>query len=129
MSKKGSKKCKKIFLFVLNKNQSVTHVSTTIFQWLLKNLVIRTIDLVTKMLWFILDFLIWIGLFTTLYPMHLKKFFLNPLNFYPLKKFTVTLTVSKMRVQGQKNLMGGGSNVLPPDCLGIIGIIIILSRF
>ena len=36
-AKKGSKKCKKYF-FVLNKYQDVTHISTSIFQRLLKNI-------------------------------------------------------------------------------------------
>jgi len=47
MHKKGLKNEKKIF-FVLNKYQSVTHVSTCIFQGLFKNMVFRSVDLVTK---------------------------------------------------------------------------------
>ena len=56
MPKKESKKWKKIFFFVLNKYQSVTHVSTCIFQGLFKNIVFRSEALVTKKLWDILDF-------------------------------------------------------------------------
>ena len=55
-SKKKVKKMKKIFFFVLNKYQSVTHVSTCIFQGLLKKIVFRSVALVTKKLWTILDF-------------------------------------------------------------------------
>jgi len=43
MHKKWSKKMKKIFVFVLNKYQSVKHVSTCIFQGLF-----RFVALVTK---------------------------------------------------------------------------------
>ena len=46
---------KKIF-FVLNKYQSVTHVSMCIFQGLFKNIVFRCVALVTKKLWAISDF-------------------------------------------------------------------------
>ena len=41
MHKKGQKIEKKIFFFVLNKYQSVTHVTTCIFQGLFKNIVFR----------------------------------------------------------------------------------------
>ena len=54
---------KKIFSFVLNKYQSVTHVSTCIFQGLFKNIVFRSVALVTKKLWAILDFFSQTGLF------------------------------------------------------------------
>ena len=47
---------KKIFLFCFNKYQSATHVSTCIFQGLFKNIVFRSVALVTKKLWAILDF-------------------------------------------------------------------------
>ena len=46
----------KIFFFVKNKYQSVTHVSTPIFQGLFKNIVFRSVALVIKKLWAILDF-------------------------------------------------------------------------
>ncbi len=59
---------KKIFIFVLNKYQSVTHVSTCIFQGLFKNIVFRSVALVTKNLWAILVFFTQTGLFTALYP-------------------------------------------------------------
>ena len=42
--------------FVLNKYQNVTHVSTCIFRGLFKNIVFRSVALVTKKLWAILDF-------------------------------------------------------------------------
>ena len=49
------KNAKKIFfVFVLNKYQSVTHVSTSIFQGLFKNIVFRSV-VVTKKLWAISD--------------------------------------------------------------------------
>jgi len=53
--KKSKKKIKKYF-FVLNKSQSVTHVSACIFQGLFKTIVFRSVALVSKKLWAILDF-------------------------------------------------------------------------
>jgi len=53
MPKKGLKKFKK---FVSNKSQSVTPVSTWIFQGLFENIVFRSVALVTKKLWTISDF-------------------------------------------------------------------------
>ena len=50
------KKVKNIF-FDQNKYQRVTHVSKSIFQGLFKNKVFRSVALVSKMLWAILDFL------------------------------------------------------------------------
>ena len=64
MAKKDHKNVKNIFLFVLNKYQSVTHVSTFIFQGLVRN---RSVTLVIKKLWAILDFFTQPGLFTALY--------------------------------------------------------------
>ena len=43
---KKVKKMLKIFFFVQNKYQSVTHVSTLIFQGLFKNIVFRSVTLV-----------------------------------------------------------------------------------
>jgi len=42
---------KKIFDFVLNKYQSMTHVSTCIFKGLFKNIDFRSLVLVTKKFW------------------------------------------------------------------------------
>ena len=42
--------------FLLNKYQSETHIPTCIFQGLFKNTVFRSVALVTKKLWAILDF-------------------------------------------------------------------------
>ena len=50
-----AKKSKKI-VFVLNKYQKVTHVSTSILQGLFKNIVVRSVGLVTKKILDILDF-------------------------------------------------------------------------
>ena len=47
MCEKGKKRKKKLF-FVLNKYQSVTHVFTCIIQGLFKNIVFRSVALVTK---------------------------------------------------------------------------------
>ena len=47
MPEKGSKKFKNNF-FVLNKYQSVTHVSIWILQGLFKNTVFRSVAIVTK---------------------------------------------------------------------------------
>ena len=49
-SEKGLKKGEK------NKYQSVTHVSSCILQGLFKNIVLRSVALVTKKLWAILEF-------------------------------------------------------------------------
>ena len=54
-AKKKVRKMKKK-LFILNKYQSVTHVSIFIFQGLFKNIVFRYAAIVTKKLWAILDF-------------------------------------------------------------------------
>ena len=55
MPKKGKKMKEK--KFVLNKYQKVTRVFTCIFQGLLKkNIVFRSVALVTKKWWAILDF-------------------------------------------------------------------------
>jgi len=54
--KKGQKIKKNIFVFVLNKYESVTHVSLSIFQGLFRNKVFRYVALVTKQLWAISDF-------------------------------------------------------------------------
>ena len=53
--------------FVLNKYQSVTYVSTFIFQGFFKKKVYRSVALVTKNVWAILDFSK-TGLFSALYP-------------------------------------------------------------
>ena len=59
------------FVFILNKFQSVTHVSTSIFQGLLKNIVCRSV-VVTKKLWAISDlfFKDWTFFRPLPYPMH-----------------------------------------------------------
>jgi len=54
VEKKCLQRVKNIY-FGLNKYQSVTHFSTCIFQGL-KNIVFRSVALVTKKLWDILDF-------------------------------------------------------------------------
>ena len=73
MPKKGSKN---FLFFVLNKYQSVTHVSRCIFQGLFKNIVFRSVAFVTKKLWAILDVFLTQTLFYFLlvYPMHIKNF-------------------------------------------------------
>ena len=53
---KKVKKMLKIFFFVFNKYQSVTHVSTPIFQGLFKNIVFRSVAVVIKKSQAILDF-------------------------------------------------------------------------
>ena len=56
------------------------------FQGLFKDIVFRSVTLITKKVWAILDFFSQTGLFTPLYSMHKKIiFFKNPLNFYLLK--------------------------------------------
>jgi len=53
----------------------VTHVSTCIFQGLFENIVFRSVALVTKKLWAILDFFSQTGLFfhPVPYPVNSKK--------------------------------------------------------
>ena len=55
---KNAKKMLKIFFVVLIKYQSVTHVSTSIFLVLFKNIVFRSLALVIKNVWAILDLLL-----------------------------------------------------------------------
>ena len=95
----------------------MTHVSTPFFQGLSKNIVFRSVALVIKKLWAILDF------FNTLqtfyrpvpYPMRKKKYqkFLLITIYEKSKNFTVI--VSQMRVLGQKNYRGGGRQTPPPS--------------
>ena len=79
--KKMPKKFKKFFFW--NKYQSVTHVSTSNFQGLFKNIVFRSVALVIKKLWAILDFFYTLRTFyrPVPYPMHKK----SSLNYYLLK--------------------------------------------
>ena len=65
------KKVKKMYVFFVNKYQSVTHVSGSIFQGLLKVkfLDIYSLNQTTIMGYFRL-FFTHIGLFTALYPSH-----------------------------------------------------------
>ena len=49
--KKRQKRSEKLFYYVFNKYESVTHVSISIFQGLFKNIVFRYVALVTKKLW------------------------------------------------------------------------------
>ena len=74
-----------IVFFCLNKYQSVTHVSTSIFEVLFKNIDFRSVALVIKKVMGYFRFL-----FYTLqtfyrpvpYPMHKKKIQKNSLNYY-----------------------------------------------
>jgi len=62
-------------IFPIYKYQSVTHVSTSIFQGLFKNIVFRSVALVTNKLWAILDFFLKDQTFSALsHPMHKKNF-------------------------------------------------------
>ena len=45
---KKAKKCEKYYCFAFIKCQSVTHVSTSIFQGLFRNIVFRSVALITK---------------------------------------------------------------------------------
>ena len=75
---------KKSIFFVL-KHQSVTNVSVWFFQGLFKNAVFRSVALVTKKLWAILDFFFTDRNFFL--PCILKNIFLRkkPLDYYSLK--------------------------------------------
>ena len=97
----------KIFFFVLNKYQNLTHVSTSIFQGLFKKKVFISVALVIKKLWAIYEFVLH-ALRTFYrpvpYPIHKKKMYKKILKitiFVKSKIFTVI--VSKMRVLGQKH--------------------------
>ena len=84
----------------------MTHVSTPIFQGLFKNIVFRSVALVIKKLWAILDFFYTLQTFyrPVPYPMRKKKNYKKILQitiYEKSKNFTVI--VSKMRVLGQKN--------------------------
>ena len=67
MPKKVQKNKKNIF-FVLNKYQSVKHVSTSIFQGLFRNIFSRSVALDTNKLWAIIDFFFKDRTFCALYP-------------------------------------------------------------
>jgi len=81
-AREGGKKClkkvkkikKKKTIFVLNKYQTVTHVSTCIFQGLFKNIVFRSVALVTKKLWAIKFFFSQTGIcFLSVPTLEIKK--------------------------------------------------------
>ena len=92
------------------------HVSTPIFYGLFKNIVFRSVALVTKKLWAILDFVCTqTGLFTALYPtLCIKK---NSLNFFSLKvtKY-VGDSVKNVTARTKKIERRGAST---PACLGL----------
>ena len=76
MPKKGQKFVFKNF--VLNKYQSVTHVSTYIFQGLFKNIVSRSVALDTKNSWAFWIFFTDRTFFRPLpFPINQKKYFLT----------------------------------------------------
>ena len=119
MPKKSQKNVKNIFYFLKNKYQSVTHVSTPIFQGLFKNIVFRSVALVIKKLWAILDFFFTnFRLFTALYPTlcEKKKIYkkIFQITIYEKSK-NFTVIVSQMRVLGQKKLQGGGRQTPLPS--------------
>ena len=98
----------------------MTHVSTCIFQGLFKNIVFRSVALVTKKLWAILDFFFTDRTFfppCTL-PYKLKKnIFLtkNPLNYYSLKVTKFHGDSVKNESARTKNYRGGAKR--PPPSL------------
>ena len=63
----------------------MTHVSTCIFQGLFKNIVFRSVALVTTKLWAILDFFRDQTFFRPYPPLKIIKKMLNPFNYYSLK--------------------------------------------
>ena len=118
MPKKGQTNVKNIFFF---KYQSVTHVSIPIFQELFKNIVFRSVALVIKKLWAILDFfLTHTGLFTALYPTLCEKINKKILQITIYEKSkNLTVIVKKMRVLRQKTRGGGGAKRPPPAFIGL----------
>ena len=85
----------------------MTHVSTPIFQGLFKNIVFRSVALVIKKLWAILDFFLHTPDFLlpcTLPYAKKKKIYkkILQITFYEKSK-NFTVIVSQMRVLGQKN--------------------------
>ena len=84
----------------ISKCACVTHVSTCIFQGLYKNIVFRSVAIVTKKLCAILEFFSQTQLFSALYP--IKK------NYY-------LLIVSKFHDESVKNKMLGQKTTGPPS--------------
>jgi len=102
---------------VLNKYQSVTHVSTLIF------LIIKFLDFwlsSQKVLGYFIFFFTMIELFTALYPtLCIKKMFTkNPLNLYSLKatKFN-SHSVKNKSARAKKKLLLGGGDAPPSACI------------
>ena len=73
---------KKKYFYVLNRYESVTHVSISIFQGLFRNIVLGSAVLVTEKLWAIIDFFSKDRTFFRAVPnpMHSKNFTKHPLN-------------------------------------------------
>jgi len=89
-----------------------------------KNIVFRSVALVKKKLWAILDFFSQTGLFfrPVPYPINKKYVFLakNSLNYYSLKVTKFHGDNVKNESTRTKNYMGGAPNAPPPACLGLI---------
>ena len=97
----------------------MTHVSTSIFQGLFKNIVFRSVALVIKSSGLFLIFFTHSRLFTGLYPTlcvqkKIIKKILQITNYEKSKNFTVI--VSKMSARAKKT-RGGAPNAPPPPGL------------
>ena len=100
-ARNGRKKCR-------NKYQSVTHVSTLIFQGLFKNIVFRSVDSVTKSYELFKIFLHTPVFYRPAsYLMHKKKFTKKSFTFLFMKSHRIS---QKTR---------GGAKRPPPACLGL----------
>ena len=92
--------------FVLNKYQSVTHVSTCIFQELFKNIVFISVALDTKMLWATLDLFSQTRLFSPCtQPYRFKKMF--------TKILEITITWNYNESARTKKTRGGAKRPPP----------------
>ena len=114
---------KKIFFFVLNKYQSVTHVSNSIFIGLFKNVVFKSVALVTKkvVVYFRFCFHRPDYFFALTYPKNFKIYFFNKTSIKLL--FIKSLKFPRISVKNEsareKKLKGGAPNTPSRELLRV----------
>ena len=119
-----------IFVFVLNKYQSVTVVSKCIFEGLFKTIDFRSVALFTKRYGLFQIFLTQTGLFPPC-TLHykLKKVTKNPLNYYSLKDKKIHGDSVKNKSARTKKTTGWrGRQMPPPSLFKVKGIFIVISN-